>query len=181
MTHWHIIQVKGGMEDNAEARLEALGYPETFCPRKDVDLRPRGKIARARGAKPKWGKRPYVAGYVFVCTPDIRAHVINEDRHGRLWMRVLSPGGVPYVVTDKQMARMRDVPERIKQLVDEVKRQELEARAARRPQVGGKAQIIEGPFAGMPGTVHSITGDSVTITIGSQPVTTTMDNAEKVA
>jgi transcription antitermination factor NusG len=107
-------------------------------------------------------ERAWVPGYLFIPTEEISCHIIN-GHHGQLWFRVLAPGGTPYRVKDEDMARMRDVPSRVKDLVDEAKRQEYEAWQAVRPVIGEIARVTRGTFAGTRGVVKAIHGGEVAI------------------
>lgn len=147
---WFIIEVTSTKEDAACLVLERLGYDETFYPTKRVDLRKRFSKSRTNG--PVWGRRAWVPGYVFVRSEKISVYWINRT-HGHLSMRVLSPGGDPYRVSDEDMARMADVPKRVAALIEDVKRKEREEWERVRPEVGRLARLISGPLEGQVGIV----------------------------
>lgn len=173
---WHIIEVTSTYESAACAILDWLGYPETFYPQRKVVNRPRRRATRPG---PRYRYRAWVPGYVFLCAEHVACHIIN-GQHGRVHMRVLSPGGVPYRLTDEDMARMADVPQRVQALVDEARAREAAERAARRPVEGEPARIISGPFAGATGVVEAISGGVVQVLVGAVPVRAEIDRAERI-
>jgi transcription antitermination factor NusG len=177
--HWYIIEVTSTKEAAACAILRRLGYRETFYPQRKVDARPRGKAKRAASRAPRWAYRAWVPGYVFLCADRIETHRITGS-HGRVHMRVLCPGGEPYRVTDEDMARMKDVPKRVRALIDAVRRREREEWERRRPQVGALAKLVSGPLSGSEGVVREITGDQVRLEVGPLVVTAQATDAERV-
>lgn len=189
---WYIIGCPSLKEVAAEAILHRLGYEETFYPKRWVDARPRGKAKRSTDDKKNRVQRAWVPGYVFLCSSHIEAWRITGT-HGKVSLRVLAPGGVPYTVTDKDMALMKDVPSRIKDLAAAAEAAERAARLAKRPVVEERAQIKEGPFSGRSGLAISIftkidAGKSVEMVeieietdIGSMPVRVPVAYAERVA
>lgn len=162
---WHIIQCPSGKERDTEAILARLGYEDTFYPKRTVDARPRGKALRGKHQGPNTVQRAWVTGYVFVDAGFIECHRINRT-HGKITLRVLSPGGVPYKVTDEQMARMRDVPQRVKDLIDQVRREERAAWEAKRPMMGQPAIVVDGTFKDKQGEVVHMQGDTVKLDLG---------------
>ena len=167
---WRIIQCTSGKEDASEAILARLGYPETFHPRRRVDLRPRSKARRSAHQGPIWGYRAWVPGYTFVRCEAIACHRVTGP-HGRIHLRVLAPGGVPYTVTDQQMAQMRDVPKRVKELIEEAKQAEREAWERVRPRVGHKGKVMTGPFEGEECLVLALTPLEAKVQVGAMRLT----------
>ena len=78
------------------------------------------------------------------------------------------------------MARMQDVPQRVKSLIDDAMRAEREAWERVRPQVGKLAKLVAGPFAGHEGVVKHIEGDALQIVVGAFPVTARVQDAQRV-
>lgn len=187
---WWIVSVSSGKEAPACAALARKGYPDAWYPKRKIDTRPRSKTARVKAARqragmpappPRYIERAWVPGYVFVDAPAIECHRIN-GMHGRLHMRVLSPGGEPYRLEDADMARMRDVPKRVREMVHAVAAAERAARAQVEPREGEPAKIVEGPFSGVSGPVTAMRGDEVRIEgAGSLPVWVPKEYAERVA
>lgn len=176
---WFIVETTSTKEKASCLVLERLGYSETFFPKRWVDGRPKGKKARAKSNKPNWVERAWVSGYVFVCAEHIAVHRINGS-HGKLHMRIVSPGGVPYEVSDEDMAQMQDVPQRVKALVEEARQAEIDAWKRVQPQVGKLAKLVAGPFAGHEGIVREIEGDTLQIEVGAFPVTARAKDAQRV-
>lgn len=176
---WMIVECTSTKERASCMVLERLGYEETFYPKRWVDQRPRGKKARAKSNKPNWVERAWVPGYLFLCAESVAVHRINGS-HGKLHMRILSPGGVPYEVSDEDMARMQDVPERVKALIEDAKAAEREAWERVRPQVGKLAKLVAGPFVDQKGMVQYIDGDDLKIAVGGFIVTARAQDAERV-
>ena len=159
---WHIVQCTSGKESASCAIMgRKFRLRETWYPYERVDNRPKKKINRSKVSKaPRYVDRAIVHGYLFVHSEErLPCHLINGT-HGRLWLRVLSPGGVPYIVPDRQMAAMAKVPDRVKALIEEVEALERSAREAEEaaralvePIEGMPAKIVQGPFEGVTGTV----------------------------
>ena len=173
---WCIIRCTSGKEAIAEALLDRMGYPGGWHPVEKVRMSEAVYQRRLRAAKmlPGWAQiktpkrytiRPVVTGYVFLPAPSMQVHQINGN-HPSVWMGVLCVNGAPYRLTDTTMAKMRQTPERIKQLVDDARKAEQEAWEAKRPQVGGKAIVTAGMFEGNEGTVISV-GDDVELDVGA--------------
>lgn len=174
---WRLVTCPGGKEAAAVQILARLGYPETFYPVRLVDARPRSKRARATCAAPRRIERAWVPGYVFV-----RCRSIDMFRvcrvHGRIPLRVIAPRGVPYRVTDAEMADMAQVPDRVRHLVEAAKAAEAAAWVARQPVVGREARITRGPFIGRQGVVVCVEGDACTLDLGL-PITVPLMWAER--
>lgn len=162
MTSWHIIECTRGRESACALVLERLGYPGAWYPQKTVSVPPR-RTARRSGIKEKRVQRAWVNGYLFVPADEVSCYHVN-GWHGQLWFRVLAPGGEAYRVKDEDMARMRDVPKRIAETIQEAKRLEQEAKEAVR-RIGAKVKIIDGPFEGQVGTVDEARTDGVRVSI----------------
>jgi transcription antitermination factor NusG len=75
---------------------------------------------------------------------------------------------------------MQQQPERVKELADKIKAEQIAARQAKQPIVGGKAKIVEGAFAGKVGTVDRISDGSVIMTVERAVVATALDWVERV-
>lgn len=175
---WCIVQVTSGREEAAGAILDRLGYPGAWYPTRKVQATSRLRQKRATTA-PRYVQRAWVPGYLFLPTTTPEHHVINGT-HGRLWMRLITPGGEVYRVQDRDMARMQDVPKRVQELVDEARRKEQEAWQAVCPEVGKRAKLVSGPFMGAQGVVISITDGEVVLDCGV-PIRAPLENAQKVA
>lgn len=181
---WHILSVTGGKELAACAALARYGYTETWYPTRVIDARPRAKVARSMPGTKRRRTVAHVPGYVFLFLrpgQPLWCHVIN-GHEGGVFMRVLSPGGVPYEVRDADMARMKQVPDRIRQLVEEVRERERQEAEAKRPRVGQIATVTEpGAFAGWRGTVLEITASGIRLDCDLGRITVPHDGAERVA
>ena len=108
--------------------------------------------------------RAWVPGYLFVPADQIECWRIN-GWHGQLWFRVLAPGGVPYRLTDEDMKRMKDVPKRLAEAIEQAKRAEREAREAVQRK-GTRVLICQGVLEGMTGTVEGPHKDGVSVDAG---------------
>ena len=177
---WWIIECTSTKEQASCEVLQRLGYEETFYPQKRVNNLPKAKRARAASKAPRYVWRAWVPGYVFACAERITPHIINKT-HGRLSLRVLSPGGIPYEVTDEDMARMADVPKRVRDLIEDVKRQEREAWLAKRPEIGKPAVITVGALQGQSGPVTDRREGEVQVEVGPIKAWVREEYAEKVA
>lgn len=164
--YWHIIRCTSGQEGRAERYLERLGYPHGWHPVEKVRLSEKiyqrmlqaAKSAGdlARGKKPKRYKvRPYVHGYVFLPTDEVNIDKIKRNHFGA-WMEVLVVNGAPYRLTDARMSGMKQVPDRVRELLDEAERAEREAWEAKRPVVGEPARVVSGHLEGRVARVASI-------------------------
>lgn len=162
MTAWHIIECTRGRENACALVLARLGYPGAWFPTKTVNA-PTRRTARRTNIKAKRVQRAWVLGYLFLPADGVDCYRINAP-HGKLWLRVLAPGGVAYRVTDEDMARMRDVPKRIMETIEEAKRQEVEAlKAVTTP--GRQVRIIVGPLEGSAGEVIEARPDGVSVAL----------------
>ena len=164
--HWYIIRCTSGQEGRAERYLERMGYPHGWHPTQKRRLSEAvyQRLMRAHSKLPSFAKSkkpsrykiaPYVYGYVIVPAEDMEVHRVN-GHHPQVWMGVLCVNGSPYRLTDAQMAEMRSVPERVRQLLDEAEKAAREGWEAKRPVVGGKARVMQGSFQGASGTVEVI-------------------------
>lgn len=180
---WYIIECTSTKEQAACDILERMGYDETFFPRRKMNVRPRGKMARASRKGPVWEYRAWVYGYVFVCChpADIEPYKINtvHEHRDKIRLRVVAPGGVPYQITDEDMARMKDVPARVQNLIQDAKAKERAEWEAKRPVVGVRAIITGGSFSGQFGTVMDVTDGMVKIDLGLVPVKVPEQMAER--
>lgn len=145
---WYIVQCPGGQEARAAVVLRRLGYGETFWPTRKVRLT---GVQIKRNAGKQFRVVPWVPGYVFTCTDRLDVFRIHEAKP--ITLHVLSPGGLPYALTDEDMGKMRDYPERIRAKVEEIAALEAAERAARLPRLGEPAKIVEGPLSGHSGAV----------------------------
>lgn len=169
MTYWHIIRCTSGQEGRAERYLEQMGYPHGWHPtdKKRLSEAVYARLLRSWNNLPKFAKSnkpkryttvPYVYGYVFVPTDEIDVHRVN-GHHPRVWMGVLCVDGAPYRLTDAQMAEMKSVPARVKELLDEAERAEREAWEAKRPVPGQQGRVVQGPFEGVTADVDCVTAE----------------------
>lgn len=176
MTTWHIIRCTSGQEGRAERYLERMGYPHGWHPVRKVRLseavykrliRAWEKLGtKAASRKPERHRtQPFVHGYVFLPAETVSPFQIN-GHHPGVWMEVLAVDGAPYRLTDTDMAKMKDVPDRVQEIVAEAERAARAAWEAKRPKVGLKARITAGVFAGSEGEVISITHGQAEIDIG---------------
>lgn len=177
MTTWRIVRCTSGQEGRAERYLERMGYPHGWHPIRKVRIseavyqrllsgwKRLGKKATSR--KPdRYRKKPYVHGYVFIPAEKIEPYRIN-GHHPGFWMEVLCVDGRPYELTDANMAQMKEVPDRVKELVEAAERAAHAAWLAKRPVVGGTAKITSGAFEGKSGQVVSINQGQVQIDVGA--------------
>lgn len=158
--NWLIVHNTSGREELTALALAQEGYMETFYPYDETE-NPRWRQwmrrpKQRRGPKPpRYVRKPAVKGYTFVDVGYGDWYALVDacrritERHEKLTLRVVAPGGIPYAVSDAVMLQMRRIPQRLQDLVDEAARAELEAEMARRPVVGGKAIVIEGPWHGV--------------------------------
>lgn len=170
--HWHIIRCTSGQEGRAERYLERMGYPHGWHPTEKVRLSESvyQRICQAakrtgmwvKGKPPKRYKvRPFVHGYVFLPSDTVDIDRIKRNPFGA-WMEVLVINDEPYRLTDAKMADMKQVPERVKALLDDAERKEREAWEAKRPVVGEAAKVLGGAFEGHIASVVSISNGEVT-------------------
>lgn len=177
MTTWRIIRCTSGQERRAERHLERMGYPHGWHPVEKIRIREAVYQRMVRAAKklPSWtGKkperfkiRPFIHGYVFVPADDIDTHRIKGQHTPQLWMDVVCVDDKPYSLTNADMAAMKQVPERLKQMLDEIERKAREEWEAKRPQVGKTAKIVDGVFQGNDGKVTSVSPGYVEVDIGA--------------
>ena len=181
MTHWHIIQCPGGQEAKAKIVLGQMGHDEIWWPVKKLRLTGfQLDRARAKGGKAsEYRVVPWAPGYVFTFTEDIDLYRVNSA--GQLRMRVLAPGGTPYTMTDEDMARMKDYPERVKALIADIRAREAAEIAARRPIVGGPAKITNGPMEGRTGDVVGYRVGEWRVNLGAIEVWVPERDVEKAA
>lgn len=159
---WRLVTCPGGKEEAAAQILARLGYSETFYPWREVDARPRSKRNRATCTAPRRVRRAWVPGYVFVRCDWLDMFTVCRT-HGTVTLRVIAPGGVPYRVTDEQMAHMAQVPDRVRELVEAARAAERAAWEAKRPVVGAPGRVTQGAFRGRVATVSRIEGGKCTL------------------
>lgn len=172
MTYWHIIRCVSGQEGKAERYLERLGYPHGWHPTEKVRLSESVFQRMARAAKGKLPKRyrvkPFVTGYVFIPADAIDVDKIKRNVFGA-WLDPLIVNGAPYRVTESIMAEMKQVPDRVRELLDEAEQAKRAEWEAKRPVVGGKAKVIAGPFEGHVVDVVSISSGRLVCDVGGLP------------
>jgi len=182
-----------GQEGKAEQYLERLGYPHGWHPTQKERLSEsiyqrlcaamRGTNAWSKGQRPKRYKiKPMVHGYVLLPASDIDPARIKYSPFA-CWMEVLCIGETPYVIPPEQMAKMRQMPDRLREVFEEAERLAEEARRAVMPIVGQPAVVIHGPFQDQKGIVTSIESGRVEIDLGQTigPVWVRTAYAQRVA
>ena len=173
---WAIIRCKSGQEVRAERYLERMGYPDGWHPVEKVRTSPRAyqrALAAWRQAmetrrKPQTHKtRPLVHGYVFAPIPKggIDPARIKHSPFA-IWMEVLCVNDAPYTVTSEAMAAMRQIPERLKEMIDVAEYEAQQRRLEDMPVVGEMAIVADGPFQGRQGVVHLMDKNAAEIDLG---------------
>jgi transcription antitermination factor NusG len=174
------MTVLSGQEGVTETLFRNAGTLDAWYPHRWWRDPPR----KAKPGQKRDRKRTKIAdpsGYVFIhvdCTP--QWHILKDRRFVRTPIDVLKVGGVPRIVTEAEIAHMEQQPERVKELADKIKAEQIAARQAKQPHVGGRAKIVEGAFAGKVGVVDRISDGSVIMTVERTVVATALDWVERV-
>ena len=145
---WLIVRCMSSKEQRGMLDLGRHIVADMHCPA----VRAQNKASP--GKRYTW--RALVPGYIFVDwgskdpvrLVDICRMLTEANLSGGTFLKVLSPGGTPYAVTDDEMAQMRDMPDRLRKLAEDAEAAEKAAREARRPRVGEPARIMEGVMTG---------------------------------
>lgn len=175
---WYIVQCESNLEGRCVGLLAWLGYPGGWYPYEEREVPSRLRSA----ARKRYHRYAIVPGYVFFPANHVRVHRINDlDR--RPAMRVLCPGGEPYKVKAEDMARMKQVPDQVRDLVENMERLLREEMEAKMPKVGETAHVSKGVFEGWRGIVQAVEGDIVSVDIGGMfgPVKLPVREVERVA
>jgi transcription antitermination factor NusG len=171
------MTVLSGQESVAEALFSNAGALDAWYPhrwRRDPQRKAKPGQSRSRTRT----KIADPSGYLFIQvdrTP--QWHIIKTRR---VVLDVVKVGDVPRIITEAEIAYMQQQPERVKELADKIKAEQIAARQAKQPHVGGKAKIVEGAFAGKVGTVDRISDGSVIMTVDRVVVATDLDWVERV-
>jgi len=133
---WYILRAAPKAELAAIAWLARNGVPDAWCP---TETRWR-TMPRGRRKKVPY-EAPLAPGYVFA--PFTRRpvwHVLRERAKGKL-TGVVARQGIPLVIPEPTIARMKHVPGRIAAI-----RKREEERRRIRP--GDRVDVVSGPLAG---------------------------------
>jgi len=141
---WYILRTVSQKEKGAAAKLEKQGVPETWYPAEEA-WRIQRNAKRDRVAY----ERLIAPGYLFALFDRAPVwHRISAQMKGYV-TGVVGVEDRPYAVPESVLAQMRLVPKRIELLRQEETARDKAARLAREPAAGQRAQLTEGPFAGM--------------------------------
>jgi len=154
---WYILRVLPQTERRVEAAVMDLGY-QAFTP---VELKMRGGRSRTgKRTRQKW-EYPMFVRYSFV-----GVSCYEQLHHVREQLDVRMPGGMvhgvlgwregraPYVLKPDEVSYLQSVSGQSIRYVGSINPH----RAVIPPQIGGTAEIIEGPFAGRQVKVTAIRG-----------------------
>lgn len=185
---WYIVRCMSGQEGKAERILERLGYPYGWHPTESVRVSPRiyqralsaWKVARGgkTGSKAEMPKKfrvkPLIHGYVLL--PAVAIDVIRiKNNPFSLWLEVLCVGDAPYTIPQKQMAQMRQMPDRLREVFEEAERIAEQARIEALPVIGQEAIVTAGALQGYKGQVAAMEGSRVEIDFGMRIGCVTVD------
>lgn len=179
-----MVECTRGRERVCVARLDLFRYFGGWYPTKKVDTRPAAQKRKANPRKkPRHRVIALVPGYIFLKADDpLALRDVLEAYTGTLWMRLLIIGGTPVALTDDDMAQMKQVPRRVAQLVEDVKRRQREEWEAKRPKIGMPAKITDGALSGASGVVKDIRNGTVRLDLALMGfVTVPEEKAERVA
>jgi transcription antitermination factor NusG len=172
------MTVLSGQESVAEALFANAGTLDAWYPHRWRRDPPR----KAKPGQKRDRKRTKIAdpsGYLFIQVD--RAPQWHIIKNRRVVLDVVKVGDVPRIITEAEIAYMQQQPERVKELADKIKAEQIAARQAKQPYVGGKAKIVEGALAGKVGVVDEVREGSVIMTVDRVKLATAIDWVERVA
>jgi transcription antitermination factor NusG len=144
--NWYIIECSRGKEEQCAEHLRGrFEFEEVWFPVKRIDTRRNPRSNTTRHKKVLW-----ITGYLFVCAEDFQPHLINGWR-GQLWFKVMMQGENVVTIPEDKFTEMRDLPDRLKQYVEDEAARIVREAEARKPVVGEMCKLVDGPLRGQEG------------------------------
>jgi transcription antitermination factor NusG len=171
------MTVLSGQESVAETLFSNAGALDAWYPhrwRRDPQRKAKPGQSRSRTRT----KIADPSGYLFIQVDHVPQWHIIKTR--RVVLDVVKVGDVPRIITEAEIAYMQQQPERVKELADKIKAEQIAARLARIPKVGEIVKIVEGTFSGEDGVVDEQWDEYVVLTLGCSKLVTTIDRVERV-